>query len=129
MSGTKIIPRSEWQAYFERYTREHLDPLGEDHETAMVELLSPELGDQIEATLVPLLGMTYDPKSCAFELAMGEIDHLVFRPSEIAVLEEPDGFIAALEIRQDGGTQEIVHLRRGGQPARPYEEPPEPSLA
>jgi hypothetical protein len=129
MAATKIIPRSEWQGYFERYTREHLNPTGEDHETAVVELLSPELGDQIEASRLPLLGLTYDPKSNAFELAMDEIEHLVFRPSEIAVVEEPDGFIAALEIRQDDGTREIVRLQRGGQPARPFEEPPAPDLA
>lgn len=123
MGRTRIIPRAEWQGYFERYTREHLDPAGESHEAAAVEILSPELGDQVETTLVPLLGLTYDPKSNAFELSMAEVDHLAFQPLELAVLEEEDGFIAALEIRHAGGVKEIIRLRRAGQPARPQEAP------
>jgi Family of unknown function (DUF5335) len=125
MATTRIIPRREWQAYFDRYTREHLDPAGEDHETAVLEILSPELGDQVEVAWVPLLGLTYDPKSNAFELAMEEVDHLVFRPEEIAVVEEEDGFISALEVSSDDA-REIIRLRRGGQPATLHEPAPEP---
>jgi hypothetical protein len=117
MATTKQIPRAEWKTYFERYTRQHLmDDGGDVRESAYVEVMSPELGDQVEATLVPLLGMTYDPKSNAFELALEDLDHLLFRPTQISVIEEGDGFISALEVTRADGIKEIVRLARSASP-------------
>jgi hypothetical protein len=130
MGTTKKLPRAEWRKYFERYTREHLavenDVEGEVHAAAMVEVMSPDLGDQIEDSLIPLLGMTYDPKSNAFELSLEDVDHMAFDPVEIAVIEEDDGFISALEIVRADGVKEIVQLRRAGPPAPTYEMPSRP---
>jgi hypothetical protein len=125
MGVTRQIPRSEWKSYFERYTREHLVTEGDVHDVAAVEVLLPRLGDQFEVTFEPLLGMVYDPKSNAFELVMRDIDHLVFRPAEIAVIEDDDGFISELEVVRADDVKEIVHLRRSGVPAVRY-EPPQP---
>ena len=117
MGVTKQIPRTDWKTYFDRYTREHLVTEGDVHDIAIVEVLLPRLGDQFEVTFEPLLGMTYDPKSNAFELLLRDIDHLVFRPAEIAVIEEDDGFISELEVVRADDVKEIVHLRRSGSPA------------
>lgn len=121
MGVTKLIPREEWESYFERYTRQHLDAEGDVHETAAIEVMSATLGDQIEATLVPVLGMDYDPKSNAFELLLEGVDHLMFYPTEIAVIEEDDGFISALEVRHEDGLREIVQLKRAPIPTARYE--------
>jgi hypothetical protein len=126
MGVTKQIPRSEWKSYFERYSRKHLMTESDVHDVAIVEVLLPKLGDQFEVTFEPLLGMTYDPKSNAFELALQDVDHLVFRPAEIAVIEEDDGFISELEIVRADDVKEIVHLRRSGPPALRYETPHPP---
>jgi hypothetical protein len=130
MGVTKQIPRSEWESYFDRYTREQLhggsDAEGEVHAAAVIEVLSPSLGDQFEVTLIPVLGIDYDPKSNAFEMALEGVDHLAFDPVEISVVEEDDGFISALEIVRADGTKEIVQLRRSSPPAPLYEMPPRP---
>jgi hypothetical protein len=130
MGVTRQIPRKEWEEYFKRYTRQHLagesDAEGEVHPAAVVEALSPAFGDQVEATLVPLVGMAFDPKSNAFELLLKDVDHLVFDPIEIWVIEEDGGFISALEILQADGVKEIVQLRRSGPPALRYEAPAPP---
>jgi hypothetical protein len=121
MGITRQLPRSEWKAYFDRYTREHLSSVNVDeddvHDVAIIEVLLPRLGDQFEVTFEPLLGMTYDPKSNAFELVLRDIDHLVFRPAEIAVIEDDDGFISEIEVVRADDVKEIVHLRRTGPPA------------
>ncbi|HVU51728.1 MAG TPA: DUF5335 family protein [Polyangia bacterium] len=125
---TRQLPRTEWKAYFDRYTREHLSSSDETgvHEVAIVEVLLPRMGDQFEVTFEPLLGMTYDPKSNAFELLLRDIDHLVFRPAEIAVIEDDDGFISELEIVRADDVKEIVHLRRSGPPAVRHDAPAPP---
>jgi hypothetical protein len=123
MGATKKIPRAGWKTYFERFTKRHLGGKGGIHKAAVVEVLSPALGDQFQATLIPVEGMTYDPKSNAFELVLESLDHLVFHPAEIWVIEEEDGFIPTLEVVRSDGTKEIVHLRQSGPPALRYEMP------
>jgi hypothetical protein len=123
MGATKVIPRAEWETYFDRYTRKHLGPGAGDEETAAIEVMSPSLGVEVEATLVPLLGMDYDPKSNAFELVLANIDHLMFFPTEIAVIEEDDGFISALEVTRADGIREVVRVRRSASLAPSYGAP------
>jgi len=72
---------------------------------------------EVEAVSVPLLGMAYDRKSNAFELVLADVDHFSYYPTEIAVVQEDDGFISALEVSRLDGTQEIVQLQRSAPPA------------
>src|SRR6476619_3221960 len=112
MGATRVIPCEDWETFFDEYTRRFLSAVGEAEETAFIEVMSPSLGVEVEAAQVPLLGMAYDPKSNAFELVLANVDHLSYYPTEIAVLEEDDGFISALEVTRVDGTQEIVQLQR-----------------
>lgn len=110
--ATKQISRSEWKRYFDRFTREHLsgDPPG----ATTVEVISPTLGDQFEVSAVRLLGISYDPKSQALALLLEDIEHLIFQPAEIWVLEGRPGFISTLEVVRTDGPKEIIYIRRGG---------------
>jgi hypothetical protein len=123
MGATKVIPRAEWKTFFDQYTRRFLSPLGDAEETALIEVISPSLGVEVEASVVALIGMDYDPKSNAFELVLAGIDHLMFYPTEIAVIEEDDGFISALEVTRVDATQEIVQIRRSAPLASTYDAP------
>ena len=125
MGATRLIPCEEWERFFNEYSRRFLSPSGEAEETAFIEVMSPTLGVEVEAAGVPLLGIAYDPKSNAFELVFANVDHLSYYPTEIAVLEEDDGFISALEITRIDGTQEIVQLQRCA-PLAPIDAPPSP---
>jgi hypothetical protein len=112
MSSTKQLPRAEWKNYFDRFTREFLkdDP----SDGTAIEVMSPTLGDQFEVSSARLLGLDYDPKENTFEVLLEELDHLVFEPTEIWVLEGEPGFISTIEIIRADGTKEIIYVRSSG---------------
>lgn len=118
---TRQIPRQEWKDYFERFTRKHLaDDLPE---AVTIEVLSPTIGDQFEARAARLLGLAYDPQRNTFEVLLEDLDHLVFEPAEIWVIETDGDFISTLELVRPDGTKEIIYVYRSGPPARRYEQP------
>jgi hypothetical protein len=116
MNVTKQIPRSEWKSTFDRFTREHL--ADDRPETVTIEVVSPTLGDQFEAQAVRLEGLVYDPKSQTFEVVLEDMDHLVFQPTEIWVIEDDDGFLSTIELGRADGTKELLYVHRSGPPAR-----------
>jgi len=116
MGTTRKIPRDEWKDYFERFTKQHLRT--QPPEAVTIELLSPTIGDQFEARLARLEGLTYDAKSSAFEVWLDEeLDHLAFYPTDIWVVEEDRGFLSAIEIVRSDGAKEILNIQRSGPPA------------
>ena len=112
MGTSKQLARAEWREYFDQFTREHLrdDSPG----AATVEVMSPTLGDQFEVAAVRLLGLSYDPKSQDFEVLLENVDHLIFQPKEIWVLEGEPGFVATLEVLHGDGIKELIYVRRSG---------------
>jgi hypothetical protein len=114
MGTTRQLPRAEWKRYFDQFTKEHLRPNGSP-EAATVEMISPTLGDQFQVSAVRLLGLDYDPKSEALEVLLEGLDHLIFQPKEIWVLEGEPGFVATLEILHADDSREIIYLRRAAQ--------------
>jgi len=116
---TRQLPRSEWEVYFDRFTKAELGD--EAPGAATVEVISPTLGDQFEVSAVRLLGLAYDPRSQALELLFEDIDHLIFYPSEIWILEGEPGFIATLEVVHPDGLKEIIYVRRSGALVPRYE--------
>ncbi len=109
---TKQIPRDQWKAYFDQFTREYLAE--EETETATVEMMSPTLGDQFVAEGMRLLGLSYSPHSNLFEVELEGMEHLVFDPTEIWVMEEEGGFISNLDMVRADGTNELINLRKSG---------------
>src|SRR5437763_10032467 len=112
MRATRQLPRAEWKDYFDRFTREFLK--GDRPGTATVEVISPTLGDQFEVSSVRLLGLDYDPKGETFEVLLDEVDHLVFQPQEIWILEGETGFISTIEVVRSDGGKEILYVRSNG---------------
>lgn len=116
MSVTKRIAPSQWEAYFDRFSKAHLRD--DRPEAVTIDFLSAELGDQKAAEKAHLLGITFDPKADRLEVLLDNLDHLVFRPEEIWVEEEPDGFVSSVEIVRRDGENEVLTVRRAGLPAR-----------
>ncbi len=98
------LERSEWQIFCFRASR---GLLGKQVE---IEVASREIGFQLMAHRLPLVGMAYDPKSDVLELLVGELDHLIRAPRELYVDEETLGLIS-LQIIDADGVQQIVTLR------------------
>lgn len=112
MKATKQLPREQWKDYFDTFTKNFLKDL--NPETAVIELVSPDLGDQVEADHVRVIGLAYDPKDNVFEVALEDLDHLVYNPKEIWVLEEDNGFVSTVEVVRDDDTREIIRLQSVG---------------
>jgi hypothetical protein len=114
MGSTRQLARAEWQEYFDRFTAALLDE--DTPESATVEVLSARRGDQIEFSAVRLFGLAYDPKSQAFQVLLEDVDHLVFHPTEIWVLEGENDSVT-IEVIDAGGRKEIIYVSRTGAPA------------
>jgi hypothetical protein len=112
MQVTTRIPRDQLKAYFDRFTKHFLR--NESTNAVDVEVVSPVLGDQFEAENAHLVGVSYDPKDNAFELAFESGDHRVYRPVEVWTLEETDGFVRAIEVVHPGGAKDVVRVKRLG---------------
>ena len=102
--STKKLPRAEWQRYFDRVSKALEGKLAE------IEVASLALGDQVEAKWLPLTGIVYDPKSDIVEIILEGLDHMIPRPRDIAVQEEPIG-VASIEVTDANGAMQIVKLR------------------
>jgi hypothetical protein len=77
---------------------------------AEIEIASLDLGDQIQAEWLPLLGMSYDPKDDLIEIALEGLDHLIRHPVRLMV--ESEGLhISSIEVVDAGGLQQLVRLR------------------
>ena len=110
MAVTTKIPPQELAPHFDLFTKRFLRD--DSPESATIEILSPELGEQHAAENAVLLGVTYDKHSRALEFAFDSGDHRVYQPDEVWTLEDPDGFISSIELVRRDGTREIVTLRR-----------------
>jgi len=99
------LERGEWTGFCIYATRVLVGKRAE------MEVLSLELGSQVEVRRVPLSGMAYDAASDVLELLFGdEMDHLIRAPRELYVDEESLG-IVSLQIVDSGGIRQIITLR------------------
>jgi hypothetical protein len=117
MGATKQIPRDNWKRYFDEVERRHIR-YGTSSVT--IDLISADMGDQAEATHMRLEGIAYDPKSAALEVQLKDLDRLVFHPVELWVVEEDDGFVAALEVVHADGVREVMRIERTTEPEPVY---------
>jgi hypothetical protein len=93
-----------WQPYFDVMSRALLGKRAE------IEVVSLNLGDQIEAEWAPLLGITYDPKDDLLEVALEGHDHLINKPREIYV-EDQELELASVEVIDAEDVRQIIMLR------------------
>jgi hypothetical protein len=110
MPATKKLEPNQIQEYFDSFTKRFLRR--ETTNLADVEVTSLDLGDQFEAEGVPLSGVTYDPKRNELDIILEAGDHRVFKPSDIWVVEEADGFVRDIQIILADGPTEIIRVKR-----------------
>lgn len=94
------IEKANWQVFLDRVSKELVGKLVE------VEVDGLDLGSQIEAAWVPLLGLTYDHKDDLIEIALEGLGHTIRHPRELYV-EEKGGAIESLGI-VDENTQIVM---------------------
>lgn len=104
MSQLQIVPQSEWRPFFDRMSKALLGKRAE------IEVASLDLGDQIVAEWVPMLGITYDSGDDLLDVALDRANHLIRHPREILVEEGQTGLESVAVVDGDG-TRQIVRLR------------------
>jgi hypothetical protein len=102
--ASRTIPQAEWRAFFDGLADALVGKRVE------VEAASLELGDQIVAEWLPLLGVTYDAQDDLLDVAMSGLNHLIRRPRDIYVQEGPKGVETVAVVSADGMKQ-ILHLK------------------
>ena len=104
MSNSLKVPQSEWRVFFDRMSKALLGKRAE------IEVASLDLGDQIVAEWIPLIGITYDSRDDLLDVALDRANHLIRHPKEILVEEIPGG-LASVAVIDEDGTRQIVRLK------------------
>ena len=104
-----LIEPSRWGEYLAELSRQ-----ADGYDTA-IEILSPDLGDQVEVRRAPLIELAFDPRE-GIAVAIGDpsgrveaLRHPVARPTRLEATDEP-GVPAALLIEDDQGTKTLVRF-------------------
>ncbi len=100
---TEKIDKSDWEDYFNRLAK------ALEGKNASINIMALDIGNQIEANKVRLLGITYDPKGDLFEIALDGLDHIINHPKEVQVLIGSNG-IEAVEIISGEDRKQIIKL-------------------
>jgi hypothetical protein len=110
---TQEIPRAEWQAFFDTFSRQHEGWL------ATLEVLGKEIGAQQEARDLPLEGITATskdtvPETIAISLANTPEDHVthtIIEPTRVWLEQTSEGANAALEIESADEVKTLLRFR------------------
>jgi len=98
------IPRDHWRTFFDGVSKALLGKWAE------VEIASRDLGDQIVANWIPLLGITYDSRDDLLDVALDRANHIIRQPREIVVDETATG-IASVAVIDGDGVLQIIRFK------------------
>ena len=98
------LEKRNWQTYFDGVARQ-LEGM-----SAEIDVEAMSIGSQVEAEWVPLLGISYDPKSDVLSIAVEGLGHLIRRPQTIFIDVEL-GRLASMEVIDGDNVRHIVKLR------------------
>ena len=101
------LPKRAWKSYFEAMSDVLIGKWAE------VEVASMDLGDQIVAEWIPLLGITYDVKDDLVDVSLGgenQLNHLIRRPTQIEIVEDAGG-LRSIAITSEDGTVQVLRLK------------------
>jgi hypothetical protein len=102
--ATHELARREWRGYCDRLSKRLAGARAE------LDVVSLDLGDRVEARWAPLLGLVYDARGDAIEIALEGIDHAIREPREIHV-EETERGLVALEVVTAAAAVETLRFR------------------
>lgn len=103
--SNEVIDKGQWEFFSNRLSRQL------EGAQAEIEVASLNIGDQIQAEWVPLLGVSYDPKDDIVEIAVEGLDHIVREPATLSVHREGPT-IASLAVESRSGERHIVRFRQ-----------------
>jgi hypothetical protein len=121
MVDTRGLDRAEWKAFFDAFSK-----TAEANYDVTIEILGRDVGAEVEATLLPLAYLEYDPKDDIFTIAVGGKDrrlpvvlqHLIHAPRSIFVdpvdAVDPGVIEVVGVVGSDGDSTVVTLYRRAG---------------
>lgn len=112
MSETNELQKDGWADYLDSVTKASAGKL------VTMELMSGELGDQVDVERLPLNVIGYDHKDDVLEVGVGGfgtrypvvLRHLISAPTSVAVEESAPGSPTAMRITDSEGVVTLVKL-------------------
>jgi hypothetical protein len=101
MSQLEMVPRDAWRPFFDRMSGVLLGKWAE------IAVASMDLGQQITAEWVPLIGITYDSQDDLLDVALDRSNHLIRHPREIVVEQTATGLASVAVVDADGARQVV----------------------
>src|SRR5437773_6841810 len=103
--STREIPRDEWDSFFDSFSLRHRDWL------VTVEVLSSDIGAQVEAKQMPLEGISAELKRSGEDIISifigrkpRHLTHTIHAPERVRLKETEDGADEVLEIESERRT-------------------------
>lgn len=96
------LERDQWKEFFDHVAGGRY---------ATIELASPQLGLQVQASAVLMEGITYEPRSDVLAILCQGLEHVVHKPEEVYV-DTVLGELSSLAVRNEEGEVQIITLRR-----------------
>jgi hypothetical protein len=81
------IDRDGWTSFFETFTRVLVG------KRATIDVVTLDLGNQVAAAEVPLIGISHDPTNDLINIALEGVDQMIRSPLEIYVDHDADGLL------------------------------------
>lgn len=112
MPKTREIPRHEWTAFLDAFSRAH------EGWQAGLEVFGEEIGAQDEVERLPLMGATAELEHAGREritIDLGKavddhVSHVILRPTRLRLLQTDAGADEALEIEAGDGPPTLLRL-------------------
>lgn len=110
---TRQIPKSEWPAFLDCFSRQHEGWL------VKLEVLNPDLGAQIEETGLALKGLTDERDETEGNTIMimvgnepdDHVTHSISNATEVSLEQTDEGADVALSIKSADGTTALLSFR------------------
>lgn len=99
------IKKDDWKNYFDFVSK-----VATRGQRIELEVNGTEIGDQIEATNLLLLGLTYDPREDILHVHADSVDHPIPAPKAI-VVDEENFVIRSIAVQDGGDSIQILHFR------------------
>jgi hypothetical protein len=111
-TATTEIPRDSWRGYFDEFSKAL--PTVE----ATIEVVGPDVGDQIEAERLVLTGITYDNKDDILVVGLDapggspeELQHIIYGPQTIlATGGAEEGELLVFDVMDGEGRQHLLRI-------------------
>jgi hypothetical protein len=99
------VPQTEWRQFFDQMSKALLGKRAE------IEVAALDLGDQIAAEWIPMIGITYDSRDDLLDVALDRYDHLILHPRQVVVDWADDGALARVAVVDADGETQVVRMK------------------